>query len=311
MKGELVSIAILNYQRKETLRRALRCALAQDYEPLEVLVVDNASTDGTDSMMKEEFPSVRFLGLAENVGCAGRNVGVENARGEIVITIDNDVLLEDRSSVSRIVEAFRVRPQVTCLNFKILGIDGQLSRRDWCHPRDWRTSEDAIFPTDYVLEGASAFRREAFLSVGGYWPRLFIGHEGWDLALRLVDAGHELLYFPEVSVRHLVSLDARPGTRIYYTFTRNAIWIAVRNHRPLRTLASVAKDLVLMGFSSTRAGHLPSFLRGVRDGLRGAREAYRERVPLRRKTYDRLATLRALQPSWLEKAKRHWRERPI
>lgn len=307
----VVTIAILNYQRKETLRRALDRALAQDFSPFEVLVVDNASTDGSDLMVEEEYPSVRLVRLAENLGCGARNAGVESARGDIVVTIDNDVLLEDRDNLARILRAFEEKPSVACLNFKILGPDGALSRRDWCHPRDWRRFADEGFETDYVLEGASAFRREAFLQMGGYWPKLFLGHEGWDLALRLVDAGYEIRYFPEVTVTHLASPDARPGSRIYYNFTRNAIWVAVRNHRLSSSLSSVAKDLALMGFSSLRAGQLGSYLRGIVDGIRGLGEAYRSRAPLRETTYERLATVRSLQPSLLEKAKRHLRERPI
>ncbi|MGH9318292.1 MAG: glycosyltransferase family 2 protein [Vicinamibacteria bacterium] len=307
----LVTIAILNYQRKETLRRAIEQALAQDYSPLEVLVVDNASTDGSDSMVEKEFPSVRLVRLPQNVGCAARNVGVESAKGEIVLTIDNDVLLEGTFNIPLIVRAFEERPGTACLNFKILRPDGALSNRDWCHPRDWRLFANQTFETDYVLEGASAFRRESFLAVGGYWPRLFIGHEGWDLALRLVDAGHEIFYFPEISVTHLASNDARPGNRIYYSFTRNAIWVAVRNHRFWSSLASLTRDLALMGFSSIRAGQLGSYLRGIADGVKGVGEAYSARAPLRKQTYEHLASVRALQPSWLEKARRHIRERPI
>jgi GT2 family glycosyltransferase len=306
-----ITIAILNYERKETLRRALDRALAQDFSSFEVLVVDNGSTDGSDRMVEEEYPSVRLVRLEENLGCGARNVGVESARSDIVVTLDNDVLLEGRDNLARIVRAFEEMPSVACLNFKILGPDGALSRRDWCHPRDWRRFEDEGFETDYVLEGASAFRREAFLRTGGYWPKLFLGHEGWDLALRLVDAGHEIRYFPEVRVTHLASPDARPSSRIYYTFTRNAIWVAVRNHRLSSSLVSVAKDLALMGFSSLRAGQLGSYLRGVVDGARGVGEAYRSRARLRDQTYARLATVRSLQPSLLEKAKRHLRERPI
>ena len=306
-----VTISILNYQRKDTLRLALERALTQDYPDLEVLVVDNASTDGSDRMVEEEFPTVRLIRLPENIGCAGRNAGVAAAKGEIVVTIDNDVLLGAPDAVRTAVKIFEQRPSVACINFKILDAEGNLSQHDWCHPRDWRLFADQEFLTDYILEGASAFRREAFGRIGGYWGPLLLGHEGVDLALRFLDAGYDLLYSPRVHVTHLVAPTARPQSRIYYTFTRNSIWVALRNHRPLAACRAITKDLALMAFSSAKARQWQSYLRGLGDGLKGIPGAVTSRHPLSRATYQKLRQLRSLQPSLLEKARRHWREQPI
>jgi GT2 family glycosyltransferase len=311
MAAPAVTVAVLNYQRKETLRRALERALAQRYSNLEVLVVDNASTDGGATMVEREFPSVRLVSLPTNVGCAARNAGVAAAKGEIVVTLDNDVLLTDRDDVARVVEIFATHPSAACVNFKILAPSGALSTRDWCHPRDWRRYADQEFVTYYVLEGASAHRREAFERAGGYWAPLFLGHEGLDLGLRLLDAGHELLYSPRVSVMHLVSSEARPTSRIHYTFTRNAVWVALRNHRPRTAAWAITRDLLLTGFSAARAGHLGAYLRGVADAVKGTPRALQSRRVLRGATYRHLGEIRRLEPSIVEKVKRHWRERPI
>jgi glycosyltransferase involved in cell wall biosynthesis len=74
-----VTILVLNYQRKETLRAVLEQAVAQDYPALEIIVVDNASTDGSDRLVEEEFPSVRLLRMPDNLGCAARNEGVKES----------------------------------------------------------------------------------------------------------------------------------------------------------------------------------------------------------------------------------------
>lgn len=305
------TIAILNYQRADVLRQAIRQALAQDYPELEVLVVDNASTDGSDRLVETEFPAVRLVRLPENIGCAARNAGVAAAKGEIVLTIDNDVLLTTPHDVRTVVEIFRQRPRVGCVNFMVLDGDGRLSRRDWCHPRDGERFAEDEFPTDMILEGASAIRRGVFEEAGGYWPPLFLGHEGLDLALRVLDAGHELLYTPRVRVRHLASPDARPSSRIYYTFTRNAVWIALRHHRPGRATGAIARSLALMAFASARAGESRAFLRAVRDAVAGLGPVLATRRVLAPGTYRRLRDLRAHAPGWLARVRRHWRERLI
>ncbi|MBI4241952.1 MAG: glycosyltransferase family 2 protein [Candidatus Rokubacteria bacterium] len=308
MTRPVVTVSILNYQRREILRRALERAVGQSYPALDVLVVDNASTDGSDRLVEREFPLVRLVRLPENIGCAARNAGVAAAKGEIVVTLDNDVLLTTADDVRTIVDIFERRPSVACASFKILSETGGLSRRDWCHPRDWARFADEEFVTDYVLEGASAVRRDAFERVGGYWAPLFLGHEGLDLALRLLEAGHDLLYSPRVRVTHLVAAEARPSSRIYYTFTRNAIWVALRNRRGPDAARAIGRDLALMAFTSARAGQFRGYVRGLRDGLLGVPRALATRRPMSRATSRRLRHIRRLAPGLLAKVRRHLEE---
>ena len=169
-----MSIAILNYQRRDALRRALESARSQRF-PVEILAVDNGSTDGSADMVRDEFPDVRLVRLPDNIAAAARNVGVATAKGDIVFTLDNDVLLSTSDDVARGLEVFQRHPRAAIVSFTIVGADDAICRRDWCHPRDPDEWGEHEFPTDYVLEGASACRREAFLASGGYWPPLFIG----------------------------------------------------------------------------------------------------------------------------------------
>ena len=306
-----VTIVILNYQRKDVLSRVVQSALCQDYPDLEVVVVDNASTDGSAPMVAEHFPAARLVQLPVNIGCAARNHGVAVAKGQIVVTLDNDVLLATPDAIRTVADLFARYPSVACIDFKILDAAGNLSTRDWCHPRDWRHFADDEFYTAYVLEGAAAFRRQAFEQVGGYWASLFLGHEGHDLAYRLLEAGYDLLYSPRVRVTHLVSAVARPASRIYYTFTRNSIWVSLRNHRPLPAARAIARDIALMAFSSARSGHVGSYLHGLWDGLRGSPHAFSSRRPLGPAAYRKLRCIRSFEPSLFSKLRRHIRERPI
>src|SRR5579872_6898260 len=87
----LISVVVLNFRRQAELVHTLESIRAQTYHPREVIVVDNASGDDTPDVVSREFPEVRVLALPENIGCAGRNRGVEAARGEWVVMLDNDV----------------------------------------------------------------------------------------------------------------------------------------------------------------------------------------------------------------------------
>ena len=302
-----VSIVILNYQRRDALRRALQAARTQRH-PVEILAVDNASTDGSVEMVQAEFPDVHLVALPRNIAAAARNAGVAAAKGDVVLTLDNDVELASPDEVGRALEVFERHPRAAVVNFMIVGPDGRLSHRDWCHPRDPHRWGECEFLTDYVLEGASACRREAFLAAGGYWPPLFIGHEGWDLAFRLLDAGHDLVYAPSVHVRHHVDTSVRPSSRIYYTFTRNAVWVALRNLPPGAAAVAIARDLALMGFAAARAGELSTYRRALLDAARGARGALATRRPIAPATRARRRAIRALRPGLLARALRHLRE---
>jgi len=305
-----VSIAILNYQRRDALRQALEAARTQRY-PVEILAVDNASTDGSAEMVRDEFPDVRLVRLPENIAAAARNVGVASAKGDVVFTLDNDVRFSTPDDVTRGLEVFQRHPRAAVVNFMIVGPDGALCRRDWCHPRDPDAWGEREFATDYVLEGASAWRRDVFLDLGGYWAPFFLGHEGWDLALRVIARGHELVYTPEVRVQHVVESSARPSSRIYYTFTRNAIWVALRNHRAAPAVGVLAQNLAMMAFCALRAGHVGTWARGVIDGTRGARAALASRTALTPDAYARLRDLQRFRPSVAARVKRHVRERLI
>jgi GT2 family glycosyltransferase len=309
MNQALVSVVILNYRRRASLIRTLESALAQAYPEKEVIVVDNGSGDGTAEWLAREFPHVPVIALQENLGCAGRNSGVKRASGKLVVTIDNDVGFDSPFELQKVVNGFEQLPEVSALVFKVLeGDTGRVHLRDWCHPRSYWEFADREFETSFIPEGACAFRRDHFLRLGGYYEPFWIGHEGWDLSLRMLNAGLKMVYRPEIRVRHFMSAETRANGRNYYLYTRNCVWLAFKDCAGWWRWKYLAYHIAMMAWLSLRGRHLREFLQGLREGVRGLRSL--ERTPVCRQGWQRLKAIETYRPGLMARFKKH-RERPL
>ena len=305
----LVSIVIVNYRRREALVRSLASALAQTYPCREIIVVDNHSEDGIEAFMREHAPEARLLQLPENLGaCGGRNAGIASALGEILLTLDNDIYFESSEELQRVVDTFGERPDIHVLACQLCAEeDGEVRVREWCHARSWSEHRKNRFETHYFIEGACAYRREVFANCGSYWERLFIGCEGHDLALRIINSGYRILFVPEIRLRHLMSLETRTPERPYYFYTRNYIWIAYKDYHLLDGLRFLIPKLTMMFYFALRARRLPAFCRGVLHGFKALPDIRAERTPINKYTSRYLSDIEKWRPSLWVRLARHRR----
>src|SRR5579884_1798019 len=148
MSTPLVSIVILNYKRMTALEQALQSVVAQQYPCKEVIVVDNHSEENVAAVVQKYGSDVRLIELAANLGaCGGRNAGIRATRGEIVITLDNDVSFVAPDAVDKVVRVFEQQPDYHVLAFQLRDSHtGKLRIREWCHPKDWRHFAEERFP---------------------------------------------------------------------------------------------------------------------------------------------------------------------
>lgn len=262
-----ISVCVLTCGRKDSLGAVLATIRRQTLLDYEVLVVDNGSRDGTREMLRSQFPEVRLFEMGSNVGCVARNKAVENALADIVVGIDDDVLFDTPCELARILHFFQQHPEVQAIDFKIMDRDTpRIACQNWFHPRPMDECGDSYFETDYIAEGATAFRRDAFLEAGGY-PDFFLSHEGYDLAYRMINKSYCIMYFPGIVVRHFPSHLQRQAGRIAYYGTRNNIWLAARNFPAPRALSYLCYKLLAMLIYSASRGHVRWYLRGIRDGF--------------------------------------------
>lgn len=223
-----LSIIIVNWNVRDLLRSCLR-SVQGEIEPdqAEIIVVDNASADGSVAMVEDEFPNVRVLANAYNAGfSAGNNQGLEMAQGRYVLFLNPDT--EVRPGALKRLQAFiDQRPQVGCVGPRLLNPDGstQSSRRSFPRlslafvestvlqrylrrlpalRRFYRedSPDDRPQQVDWIVGACMLLRREALDLVGGFDERFFMYSEEMELCYRLRRAGFEVWFVPEAEVMH-------------------------------------------------------------------------------------------------------------
>jgi GT2 family glycosyltransferase len=238
--------------------------LAELPERPEVVVVDNASQDGTPQAVARRHPHVRVVRLAGNYGASARNAGVRALRTELVAVNDDDSWWAP-GALRRAAAVFEHRPKLGAVQARVLvGDEGRLD------PVCAAMAESPL-PTFGGLPGpavlgfvacAVIFRRTAFLNAGGFHPRLGVGGEETLLAFDLASHGWELAYVDSVVAYHHPDAGAdRPRRRAQQL--RNELWTAWLRRRlagaagtTLRVAARAARDRQL-GVLAEAAKGLP------------------------------------------------------
>lgn len=293
----LISIVILSYNKKDFLERCLAAALKLSWSKIEVIVVDNASSDGSPEMVEQLFGKrVQLIRRGVNSPTAGRNSGFKAARGEFVLSLDNDIVLHDTSVLDHGASLFRQFPKVGVLAFKICTIespDEPLPEHWWYAPAR-EISKNQFFFTDYFSEGAVLFRSDALRHSGGYDDSLFQGFEGVELSLRLIRDGYEILYCPvlsciELRVRGFLS---SKRTHINYLSLRNRLWIVWKHYPFWKGLAYAVGRVGIAMARSIRYGWIDYCLRGIIDGIRAPQAIRMQRKPLSRDVWGRIRDIR-------------------
>jgi len=243
-----ISVILATHNRRDvtlaTITRVLSCSTPR--LPLEVIAVDNASTDGTADAIQQRFGEVVLVRLKSNRGACAKVVGVPRARGTFVVFLDDDSYPRP-GSLERMVEHFQADPLLGAAGFRVHLPDG--------------SQESCALPDVFVGCGVG-FRAEALRGVGGPDADLFMAAEEYHLAFRLVNAGWTIRVFDDLHVDHLKTPRARRSGRLNYYDTRNNLLLAAR-YLPAPWHAVYANDWrQRYGWLAAAGGHRAAFLRG-------------------------------------------------
>jgi GT2 family glycosyltransferase len=274
-----VSVVIPTWNGRELLLHALEALERQDYRDYEVVVVDNASSDGTVEAVRARHPATRLIVLPTNVGfAAGVNAGITGSRSEIVVLLNNDTEVEP-GWLSALVEAFDRHPEVGICASKVLMFDDRAridSAGDQLGLFPSQIGHGALDSDRFAEEreilsacaAAAAYRRAVFDTVGLFDERFFAYVEDVDLGVRAQLAGFRCLFVPGARVYHHASATSnRIPERKFQLIYRNSL-IVFFQYMPLpRLLAFTPAMLAWPLVQSLASGHSVrtwwSIVRGV------------------------------------------------
>lgn len=213
-----LSIVILSYNRWDALQRTLN-ALAEDpaTRGSEVIVVDNASVDGTPDKLRTNYPGAKVVVLRRNIGVAGFNEGVRASTGDAVLILDDDAH-PGAGVLDQALALLARRPDIAAVSL---------------HPRTLSTRE-----SEWTFAGRASerwpimgcgnlIRRTAWDRAGGYEESFFLYRNDVDLAMKLLSAGYKVQFNPEWVVWH--ESDGTKSLRWFEGATRNWIWLCRRH----------------------------------------------------------------------------------
>ncbi len=213
-----VSVAILTWNRRQQVKKAIESVLNQTYKPTEIVVVDSASIDGTVDSLLATYDEIKVIRLHRNLGCPeGRNVAMANCTGDIIYALDDDGWLAP-NTLETCVSRFASNPKVGVVACRILPPDEKSST----------ATPDSLSET--FSGGASAIRRQALEKCGYYPSDFFRQAEEGDLSLRLFDVGYTVLRCPEAVMFHERSPENRRNKWFYYYSCRNELLTIMRRY---------------------------------------------------------------------------------
>ena len=285
-----VALIILNWNRRQDTLRCLASLERNSYPDIDIIVVENASTDDTVEAVRAAHPEVRIIENPANLGYAGgNNTGIEAAlreNYEYILVLNNDTIV-DPDAIARLVRLAERHPEAGIVAPVICYLDDP--ERVWAAGGtiDWQRGHVASsylnapvsdvprnpFTTEHVTGCCMLLRAEAIRKAGLINPRFFLYFEETEWCVRIARAGFRIMVEPSARIWHAIHPDEREGSpAIAYYMTRNRLLFLKLTGAPpttrLRVLAGQLRtvaSLYLRRHSAARIRGRRPMLRAIRD----------------------------------------------
>jgi GT2 family glycosyltransferase len=301
-KSLKVSLLIHNFNRSSALERCLGSVLEQNFHPLELILLDAGSTDGSllvverfSNRMSDANIQMRTVNCPPMGVAASRNFAAHLASGDLLCVIDNDACFEDPKCIERLVVLFESSPRLAVVSFRVLrGDTEELDPFSWVFRRKAQVWANRSFRTFTFAGAGCCLRASAFREVGGFWEQLRYSREEEDLSVALIDRKWQIEYSPKIVVRHYFDHRGRASTvdrrRIEL---RNGILVLWRRFPlPIALLAIFGRILTMSVRTMLRESNSPfELLSSVPEAIRESRSSNLKRQPIRLRSFVKYVLL--------------------
>ena len=233
MNKELVSIIVLNYNAGKLLLDCVESIKNSSYQNIEILIVDNISSDGSQIKCKERFPDVKLIENEKNLGyCGGNNVGINEAKGEFIVILNPDTIVE-KNWLEELFSAYDkfgdglYQPKILSLNEEgiIQSTGNMLHVFGFGYARDKGNKitheKEEIEKIGYASGTCLFTTKNVIKKVGLLDEFLFLYHDDLDLGWRAAQIGISSYYVPNSKIFHVESYSLKWSAKKFYWLERN------------------------------------------------------------------------------------------
>ncbi len=249
----IVSIITVNFNEPEVTYELLDSLASSTYREIEVIVIDNGSTEKLDRAKVELYDRVSYIWSENNLGFAGgNNLGVAKAKGDYLLFLNNDTVVSP-NFIQQIVEVMEKNPKIGMASPKVIYPDGriQYAGAKSINPITGRGKRLGLFEDDngqydYNIEtglphGAALIIRSEIVDVVGNMPEeYFLYYEEHDWCEKIKRAGYKMYYLGQLSIVHKesVSVGEDSPLKVYY-INRNRILYLIRNSSGIKRVSGI------------------------------------------------------------------------
>ena len=266
-QNPLVTVNILSWNRKDHLHEALIELKKTTYPNIELIVVDNASEDGSPEMVEREFPYVKLIKMPKNIGIAGWNTGFEKANGKYIVVLDDDSYPAP-DAIELMVEEFeKADEDVGIIAFQVKSaVDNRCLTSDW--PNQMIT-----------FWGCGAgIKKDLIDRIGGYEPKFFLYMNEKEFSIRALKNGFKTIYCKDIIAYHKSSSVHRTNYRSFFYANKNNIFTFLKYYDLPSCFNHIARLLIYTFARAILTYNLHTFFEIWRQALRDFAHDKRDRI---------------------------------